>query len=102
MPVGLKCVQQAGGHCRLADRTSASLPHLATRDMGHPQFLGPKRSKQIFLVRMFFILLGGPKAHDPSGQDDKWTAGAQVGVVTGMAGAAVSSAVTQTLRRILI
>ena len=70
MPVGLEGVPHAGGHFRLADRSSASLPHLATRDMGHPQFPGPKRSKQIFLVRMFFISLGGPKAHDPSGRDD--------------------------------
>ena len=71
MPVGLKGIPHAGGHFRLADRSSASLPHLATRDMGHPQFPGPKETKQIFLVRMFFIFLGGPKAHDPSGRDDK-------------------------------
>src|ERR1700761_13049 len=71
MPAGMKSIQHAGGHFRLADRSSASLPHLATRDMGHPQFLGPKKRKQIFLVRMFFIFLGGPKAHELSGRDDK-------------------------------
>jgi hypothetical protein len=75
MPVGLKCVQHTGGLVRLADCSSASLPHLATRDMGHPQFPGPKWSKQIFLVRMFFILLGGPKAHDCPGRDDNSVAG---------------------------
>jgi hypothetical protein len=52
--------------------------------MGHPQFLvlGPKRRKQIFLIRMFFIFLGGPKAHEPSGRDDKARGVAQVGVVS--------------------
>ena len=63
----------------------SSLPHLATRDMGHPQFLvlGPKRRKQIFLIRMFFIFLGGPKAHEPSGRDDKGRGVAQVEVASG-------------------
>jgi hypothetical protein len=61
MPVGLKCVQHTGGLVRLADCSSASLPHLATRDMGHPQFPGPKWSKQIFLVRMFSSSWVGPK-----------------------------------------
>ena len=42
MPVGWKCVQHAGGLFRLAECSLASLPHLPTRDVGHPQFPGPQ------------------------------------------------------------
>ena len=65
MPVGSKWVQHAGRLFRLADCSSASLPHLAREIWG----------THSLLVRIFIILLSGPKAHDSSGRDDNSVAG---------------------------